>query len=76
MVHNIFFIECNIKSKVFENSPVNLVWCKNIRLIGGESSKPGIRFNGCDTDWTFESKTERDSEYKSILTLIRESKHD
>ena len=59
-------------SYTYENNPVNLAHCKyiyrsTIKAYGSNKEFPSIKFYGCDTEWAYETREERDFDYKLIL---------
>lgn len=77
---SVHFIQC-VRSEItyrhspVQNNPVNLALCKSIqkgRLIWYPDNEglPTIKFNGCDTEWTFYKDEERDLEFEKIAKMI------
>ena len=72
-----FFITCRVKEIIYlrgkkvVNNPVNLALCKTIEKTKyswypDNEGRCAIRFNGCDQEWVFDSKEDRDSEFSRL----------
>lgn len=72
------FLKCSVesfeyRSSAVQNKPVNLDLCTSLSKskfawYPDNTGRPSIKFNGCDTEWSYSSEEVRDAEFDLIAT--------
>jgi hypothetical protein len=62
-----------VRGEIINNWPVNLELCTElvkirVRWYPDNRGLPGIKFNGCDSEWAFTSEEERDQVFNSLAS--------
>ena len=66
-----------LRGEMVKNYAINITLCKHLEKSNyawypDNNGLPSIKFIGCDAEWVFKNETDRDAEYFSIASNLKD----